>query len=536
MFQSIVISVVVSLVVWFYMQRKRRLNFFKDRGIPGPPPSFLSGNLSELIEKGSAKAFKDWMDQYGSVLGFFNGAYPTIIVKDPELIKKIQIKDFGSFHSRGITSAFSQSHPTNRHSLTNASGQRWKEMRSLLSPAFTTRNMKKMFNLMEDGTKEFLEILDGLGTRKESFEARELFQRLTADVILRSAFGLKSNVQQKKDATSIGEALFQNSQQHFQQFRQAWRTYIIACFPEFSSLWRIVLSFLAKFKKAATDNILSDLMAIIKFRRENREDERTDLLQLMLNAEVEEGAPVNVHSLTANYDADTVSEEANVSTLSITKKKRILTNEEILANGLLFFIAGFETTGGTLSFMSYLLAKHQSIQDRLRKEVLEILHRDGSFTYNNVFAMKYLDQVLSETLRYYSPVVGFTTRTSATEYVHNNVTIPAGITVLVPGFHMHRDTDFWEDPDKFDPDRFSAENKPGIDPMVYQPFGQGPRNCIGLRFAQLEAKLTMAKILAKYKILLDDRHLKEQDLEIGSAFVFAYPRHGIWLKLEELPK
>lgn len=534
MFQTIVISGLISLLVWFYVQRKRRLSFFKDRGIPGPPPSFLSGNLSELIEKGSAQAFKDWMDQYGSFLGFFNGAYPTLIVKDPELIKKIQIKDFGNFHSRGITSAFSQSHPTNRQSLTNASGQRWKEMRSLLSPAFTTRNMKKMFHLMEDGTKEFLGIIEGLASRKEAFEARELFQRLTADVILRSAFGLKSNVQQKKDATSIGEALFKNSQEHFQQFRHAWRTYLIACFPEFSTLWNIVLSFLTRFRKAATDNILTDLMAIIEFRRENREDERTDLLQLMLNAEVEEGAPVNVHSLTANYEADTVSEENNVRTISSSKKKRILTNEEILANGLLFFIAGFETTGGTLSFMSYLLAKHQSIQDRLRNEVLEILHRDGSFTYTNVFAMKYLDQVISETLRYYSPVVGFTTRTSANEYIYNNVTVPAGITVLVPSYHMHRDAEFWDDPDKFDPDRFSTENKPVIDPMVYQPFGQGPRNCIGLRFAQLEAKLTMAKILAKYKILLDDRHLKERDLKIGSAFVFAYPQNGIWLKLEQL--
>ncbi|KAH9365960.1 hypothetical protein HPB48_001693 [Haemaphysalis longicornis] len=70
--------------------------------------------------------------------------------------------------------------------------------------------------------------------------------------------------------------------------------------------------------------------------------------------------------------------------------------------------------------------------------------------------------------------------------------------------------------------------------MVYQPFGQGPRNCIGLRFAQLEIKLTMAKLLAKYRIVLDERHMKEEDLEVGSSFTFAYPQNGVWLKLQRI--
>lgn len=174
------------------------------------------------------------MEQYGSFFGFYNGAYPVIIVKDIELIKNILIKDFGNFHSRGVTSGFSRTHHINKLNIQNSCGQRWREMRSLLSPAFTTRNMKKMFDLMEDCTMEFLGVAEALQASKEAFEARELFQRLTADVILRSAFGLKSNVQQKTGDSSIGEALYQHSLKHFQQFHNSWRNYLVACFPEFS--------------------------------------------------------------------------------------------------------------------------------------------------------------------------------------------------------------------------------------------------------------------------------------------------------------
>ncbi|KAH6943077.1 hypothetical protein HPB50_015448 [Hyalomma asiaticum] len=201
------------------------------------------------IISGSAAAFKEWLEKYGDIVGFYNGAFPVLIIRDTELIKKIQIKDFGNFHSRGVSSGFARVHPINKRNLVNAPGERWKEMRSLLTPAFTTSNMKK-----------------------------------------------------------------------------------------------------------AT---------------------RNDILQLMLNAEAEEGAPVNVHSLAIDYDADSASEKNEPAKIGKNKKRRFLTNEEILSNGLVFFIAGFETTGTAMSFMAYLLAKHPAIQDRLREEVMAVLERDG---------------------------------------------------------------------------------------------------------------------------------------------------------------
>ncbi|KAH7964220.1 hypothetical protein HPB51_027540 [Rhipicephalus microplus] len=112
--------------------------------------------------------------------------------------------------------------------------------------------------------------------------------------------------------------------------------------------------------------------------------------------------------------------------------------------------------------------------------------------------------------------------------------IPAGTSIVIPNHHLSHDPNFWEQPEVFDPERFSPQNKGLVDPVVYQPFGQGPRNCVGMRFAQLEMKLTMAKLLAKYKLLLDERHIKEKNLELESTFIFAMPKDGIWLKIEKV--
>nr|XP_037290237.1 cytochrome P450 3A4-like [Rhipicephalus microplus] len=429
MLEVFLLSLIVGFTTWFFIQRRRRFSFFKDLGIPGPPPSFLSGNLSELIQKGTLDRYKEWLDKYGDIVGFYNGAHPFLIVKDPELIKKIQIKDFHNFHSRGekctvispidneamnvkayeyfqVSSSFASTHPIYKKSTFNAQGERWKKMRGLLTPAFTTSNMKKR--------------------------------------------------------------------------------------------------------------------------------NRCDFLQLMLNAEVEDANLVNVHSLTASGDADSASEGNQPEKVKAGGKTCVLTNTEILANGFSFFTAGFETTGSSMAFLSYLLAKHQDIQDRLREDALAVLKRDGAFTYDNVFGIKYLDQIISESLRFYSPVVGFTTRRCAREYVHKDMKIPAGTSIVIPNHHLSHDPNFWEKPEVFDPERFSPQNKGLVDPVVYQPFGQGPRNCVGMRFAQLEMKLTMAKLLAKYKLLLDERHIKEKNLELESTFIFAMPKDGIWLKIEKV--
>ncbi|XP_042148977.1 cytochrome P450 3A19-like [Ixodes scapularis] len=108
------------------------------------------------------------------------------------------------------------------------------------------------------------------------------------------------------------------------------------------------------------------------------------------------------------------------------------------------------------------------------------------------------------------------------------------MSVLIPVHQIHYDPELWGDPQKFRPERFSADNGRTFNPMAYQAFGNGPRSCVGLRYAQQQLKLMFAKILAKYKIIPDDRYLEEDHLKLSTSFVFCKPQDGVWLKFQRI--
>lgn len=169
-----------------------------------------------------------------------------------------------------------------------------------------------------------------------------------------------------------------------------------------------------------------------------------------------------------------------------SQKKLAITDDLITAQALVFFIAGFETSSTTLSFLSYLLAVNQDVQSKLREEIDDVLERsEGKINYEELLKMKYLDQVVSETLRLYPP--GYIlTRICTKDYQlvakksnENDLLVSKGTIVVIPVVGVHMDPEYFPNPRKFNPDRFSDENKADIVPGTYMPFGSGPRNCIG---------------------------------------------------------
>ncbi|OPL20960.1 cytochrome 3a11 p450, partial [Mytilus galloprovincialis] len=112
--------------------------------------------------------------------------------------------------------------------------------------------------------------------------------------------------------------------------------------------------------------------------------------------------------------------------------------------------------------------------------------------------MDYLDRVFSETLRLYAPG-GRTDRHVEKDMTVNGYKIPKNAEIMIPIHAIHRDPEFWGEPDKFDPERFTPENKAKRHPYCYLPFGHGPRSCIGMRLAQVEAKYALVYILQHYR-------------------------------------
>ncbi|XP_043204918.1 probable cytochrome P450 6a13 [Amphibalanus amphitrite] len=182
--------------------------------------------------------------------------------------------------------------------------------------------------------------------------------------------------------------------------------------------------------------------------------------------------------------------------------KRVLTDSSIIAQSVLLFIVGYDTTATLLMFAAYCLATNPKVQEGIHAEIDEVLERhEGQLTYEALGEMQQLDRAISETLRLYPPAARIE-RLSSKEYTlpETNVTIPKGTVVQMPIFTLHRDPDHYPDPMRFDPDRFLPEEKEKRHPCAYIPFGSGPCNCVAMRFALFEAKVALAAMLRETRL------------------------------------
>ncbi|XP_024873026.1 cytochrome P450 4C1-like [Temnothorax curvispinosus] len=212
-----------------------------------------------------------------------------------------------------------------------------------------------------------------------------------------------------------------------------------------------------------------------------------------------------------SFDNDTSIETDDADTIGIRKKRLAMLDLLIVASqkGLLtdldireevdtFMFEGHDTTAIGLSFLLALLAEHKDIQDRVRSEVDTVIQESGEkFTIKSLQNLPYLDRCIKEALRLY-PSVFFISRVAAEDVKLQSYLVPAG-TILHLNIHgVHRDPNFWPNPEVFDPDRFLPEKIKNRHPYSYIPFSAGPRNCIGQRYALLEMKAMVAPLIHNF--------------------------------------
>ncbi|MFF1409994.1 cytochrome P450 [Streptomyces sp. NPDC058289] len=170
---------------------------------------------------------------------------------------------------------------------------------------------------------------------------------------------------------------------------------------------------------------------------------------------------------------------------------------ELREQVLIFLLAGHETTATSLAFSLHLLARHPEFQDRARAEIAAVLG-DRTPGAADLDRLPYLTQVLKEAMRLYpaAPVLG---RRSVAAAEVDGHTIPAGADVIVAPWVTHRHPDYWPDPERFDPDRFTPEAEAARPRYAWLPFGGGPRACIGQHFSMLESVIALAMLLRAYE-------------------------------------
>lgn len=159
-----------------------------------------------------------------------------------------------------------------------------------------------------------------------------------------------------------------------------------------------------------------------------------------------------------------------------------------------------------MSYTTYELALNQDIQQRLYEEVIEASGGKKEIDYDTLTKLTYLDAVISETLRLYNPVVRIERTTAEDcELADTGIKLFKGQIVAIPIHAIHHCAEYYPEPYKFNPERFLPENRHLLTPYTYLPFSAGPRNCIGSRFALLEAKLALVKIMMQFKFVRTER-------------------------------
>lgn len=154
-----------------------------------------------------------------------------------------------------------------------------------------------------------------------------------------------------------------------------------------------------------------------------------------------------------------------------------------------------------MSHLLYELAKNPTAQERLKDELINVDTESNDFYETVMNKLPYLNAVVNEVLRKYPPVNRVERRTGVSGYKLGGVPLEKNMMVYVSVYAMHHNPEYFPDPEAFKPERFLPENKHLILPYTFNPFGQGPRNCVGMRFALQEIKVCLAKVVQQYQFI-----------------------------------
>ncbi|EDW74201.1 uncharacterized protein Dwil_GK21513 [Drosophila willistoni] len=500
---ALVLALFALLVSLLLFSARRRHSYWQRRGIPHDVPHPIWGNIGDWPKKKHiAYVFKDYYNKYKSSKSPFAGFYffftKTAVLTDLELVKRVLVKDFNHFENRGVF--YNEIDDPLSATLFSIEGQKWRHLRHKLTPTFTSGKMKHMFPIVTKVAEEMEKVFkDKVGNASggKTLEVVDLVARYTADVIGTCAFGLKCNslYEPKAEFVQIGRRAVTDRRYY------GLLDFFIFGFPKLARRLHLKLNV-----QDVSDFYTRIVRDTINYRLKTKEkrgdfmDSLIEMYQKELEGDSEEG----------------------------------LTFDELLAQAFIFFVAGFETSSTTMGFALYELAQHQDIQNKIRKEVNEVLAKhNNEFTYESIKQMKYLEKSVMETLRKY-PVLAHLTRLTNTDYTPDDSKyhIDKGTVVVIPALGIHYDPSIYPQPEKFQPERFTEEEIQARPPCTWLPFGDGPRNCIGLRFGLMQTCVGLAYLIKNYNFSVAPETPIPMKLVTKNILISA--ENGIPLKVEKL--
>lgn len=400
----------------------------------------------KILQNGSALArnpipfHRKWFNQYGDTLGvqFINGTR-IMLTRDPEVVVHVLRKNHRNYHKSDVT-VYGLGQYIG-YGLLTLNGEEWKKDRRLLQPGFYKKRIEYLYNTTIPNTVEKQLNQIPLG---EVVDIRKYMNKLAFEVVTNALFDIQIRPEVLDEIRTIIDEI-----QLF--FVQEIRQPHLNLFKKISGQKRKALKKVARMR-ALMKGFIDD--------RKASQATHNDLLDLMLQSRYEDGTS--------------------------------MTTERIIDELIILIVAGHETTANGLSFMWYHLAKNPAILQKLKEEI-SLVSSDEASIYSQLGQMKYAQAVVQETLRK-CPPAWIVDRKALEDDQVGDLSIPADTLVGLSIYELHHNNNYWEQPERFWPERFL---KPP--PAVYIPFGSGPRMCIGNHFALFEMTEILRQVVQRFQ-------------------------------------
>lgn len=410
---------------------------------PGPPGHFLLGNLPEF-RRDILGMFTSSARKYGDVVWFRIPNLPSCLISHPDHIEYVLVTGNRNFKKhkvwRHLDSVFGKG-------LLTSEGDFWLRQRRLAQPAFHKARIASYAETMVAYTLRMLETWKNGETRN----VHQDMMKLTLQIAAKTLFDADAD----REAPDVSIAMESITKVFAKRFVS------LIPLPE-----KIPTPANIRFRKAVR-RLDQVVYGIIQRRRESDHD-TGDLLSMLLHVQDEDGS--------------------RMSDLQL--------RDEMIT----LFLAGHETTAIALSWIWYLLAQHPDVEEKLVNELRTVVS-DRAPTAADLPRLPYTEMVVLEAMRLYPPAYGFG-REALNDFEIGGYHIPAGTTIFVSQWVVHRDSRFFPDPLRFDPDRWKDGLAKKLPKFAYFPFGGGPRLCLGNSFAMMETILVLATVAPRFKFAL----------------------------------
>jgi cytochrome P450 len=412
---------------------------------PGPKGTVFLGNLPQL---GSdiLGLFSTCAREYGDIAYLSLAGWPAFVLSNPEHIEQVLVTEHKNFikHTffwRHVRAIFG-------NGLLTSEGDFWMRQRRLAQPSFHRDRIAGYGDVMVRYTERTLdEWRDG--------EVRDLHQdlmRLTLLIVAKVLF----DADVAGEVTTIGSALDDATHEIRTRFRRPFR--IPDAVPIPGNLRY----------RSAVRRLDSVVDRIIEEHRAR--DGRGDLLSMLMQARDDDGQP--------------------------------MTDAQLRDEAITIMLAGHETTAIALAWTCLLLSQHPAVAENLHEEIREVLG-DRPPTMSDLPRLRLADMVVSESLRLYPPAYALG-REAVNDCTIGEYSVPAGASVFMSPYVVHRDARWFDEPERFLPERWAGNAAQRLPRFAYFPFGGGPRICIGNRFAIMEAVLLLTCMVRRFRFKLHD--------------------------------